>query len=76
MIREFPTDYVTLKHFYNENPGLHSSLEALRAEVSRRQFNGLEKSRAIIQKPAASGDPGARGMLLISRSRYYAWLGV
>ena len=69
---DFPEDYLTLRQFHSLHPNVHTSVEALRWELRFRQTNGLMTIGSVIERRA---DPKAtRPKLLISPSRYFAWL--
>ena len=68
-----PDDWMTLRKFHDEYPGLHASLAALKWEVGQRRTNGLLKDAVVVER---FGGAAHRASLLISPSRYFMWLGV
>jgi hypothetical protein len=69
---EFPFDYMPPAQFHETFPALHRNEDSLRWELRHRNGNDLMKDEVVLERFA---DPQAcRGSLLISPSRYFAWL--
>lgn len=69
---DLPEDWTSPKQFHEQYPNLHTSMDALRWELRFRHENGMIENGAVIERRA---DPRAsRPSLLISASRYFAWL--
>ncbi len=69
---EFPQDWTSPKGFHDAYPNVHTSMDSLRWELRFRHDNGLIRDGVVVERRA---DPRAtRPSLLISPSRYFAWL--
>ncbi len=68
----YPEDYLKTTEFHRRHPHVHPSMASLRWELRHRHENGLIEAGVVVERRA---DPRAtRPTLLISPSRYFAWL--
>ena len=68
-------DWMSINKFYQKYPDIHTSLKALRVEISKRHLNGLYEA-GVVKEKRMNPDPNARPRLLISPSKYYKFLGL